>query len=512
MSRTYRAVTKYVLRPATIESSLYHGAARRWQSSDAVKVAIVGSGPSGCYTAKYLQSALQQKDLEGKIDVLERLPTPFGLVRSGVAPDHPEVKNVQNDFTALFEPKDSTISFLGNVTVGKDVSLQELRELYDVVVLSYGCESDRKLGIPGEDTLSGVLSAREFVAWYNGHPDYVHIGNVVADALGDDPGAANVVVVGQGNVALDCARVLAKGASGLVDTDIASYVFPVLKEGIKSTTIVGRRGHIQGAFTIKELRELTKLDAEGHDASFVVKEDELDMGNTLASQEELNTKGARPKVRIDKLLREAAAKPIETSNAKEVHLRFLLNPARFEASETDPSKLGSVVCERTKLEGDPGSQAAVGTGEFETIPAQLALISIGYKGVALPGLEEAELFDSRRGVVVNTHGKADDSKDGLGGLYVAGWLKRGPSGIIGTNISDAKDTVASIAKDLVNQAIKADGISLKSLLEKRGVKVVDWDAYERIDATETDDSRKRSKDQPREKLHSIDEMLRAASL
>lgn len=512
MSRTYRALGKLICRPELIENrSTWHGAACRWQSS-VVKVAIVGSGPSGCYTAKYLQSALQHKEVEGKIDVLERLPTPFGLVRSGVAPDHPEVKNVQNDFTALFEHEDSTISFLGNVTVGKDISLQELRELYDVVVLAYGCESDRKLNIPGEDTLTGVLSAREFVAWYNGHPDYVHIGDLVADALGDDPGTANVVVVGQGNVALDCARVLAKGARGLADTDIASYVFPVLKHGVKSTSIVGRRGHIQGAFTIKELRELTKLEAEGHETSFIVKKDELDMGSTPASEKELNAKGARPKVRIDKLLREAAANPLETRNAKEVHLRFLLNPARFEANETDSTKLGAVICERTKLEGEPGSQVAVGTGEFETIPAQLALISIGYKGVALPGIIESGLFDSQRGVVVNTHGKVDDSKDGLGGLYVSGWLKRGPSGIIGTNIADAKDTVASITKDLEGQTIKSHDTSLHYLLKERGVKVVDWSAYERIDATETDEARKRSREQPREKLTSIDEMLRAASL
>jgi adrenodoxin-NADP+ reductase len=334
----------------------------------------------------------------------------------------------------------------------------------------------------------------------------------VADALGDDPGTANVVVVGQGNVALDCARVLAKGARGLADTDIASYVFPVLKHGVKSTSIVGRRGHIQGAFTIKELRELTKLEAEGHETSFIVKKDELDMGSTPASEKELNAKGARPKVRIDKLLREAAANPLETRNAKEVHLRFLLNPARFEANETDSTKLGAVICERTKLEGEPGSQVAVGTGEFETIPAQLALISIGYKGVALPGIIESGLFDSQRGVVVNTHGKVDDSKDGLGGLYVSGWLKRGPSGIIGTNIADAKDTVASITKDLEGQTIKSHDTSLHYLLKERGVKVVDWSAYERIDATETDEARKRSREQPREKLTSIDEMLRAASL
>jgi adrenodoxin-NADP+ reductase len=184
------------------------------------------------------------------IHVLERLPTPFGLVRSGVAPDHPEVKNVQNDFTALFKDN-SAIKFFGNVNVGRDVSLKELRELYDVVVLAYGCESDRKLGIAGEETLNGVLSAREFVAWYNGHPDFVHIGQAVADALGDNPETANVVVIGQGNVALDCARILVKGASGLFDTDIASHTLPILKDGVKCTSIVGRRGHIQGAFTIK---------------------------------------------------------------------------------------------------------------------------------------------------------------------------------------------------------------------------------------------------------------------
>ena len=236
------------------------------------------------------------------------------------------------------------------------------------------------------------------------------------------------------------------------------------------------------------------------------------MGATPASVEELNAKGARPKVRIDKLLREAARNPTSTSNAKEVHLRFLLNPVRFEANEADSSKLGAVVCERTKLEGEPGAQIAVGAGEFETVPAQLALISIGYKGVALPGLEESTLFDERRGIVVNIHGKVDDSRDGLGGLYVSGWLKRGPSGIIGTNIADAKDTVASIVKDLDQQTIKTSAGSLKSLLEERGVQVVDWSSYERIDAMETGDSRKRSKDQPREKLSTIDEMLQAASL
>mmetsp|Transcript_3914 Transcript_3914/g.5658 ORF Transcript_3914/g.5658 Transcript_3914/m.5658 type:complete len:357 (-) Transcript_3914:1839-2909(-) len=296
----------------------------RWQSNDApanitaivtdndkpkVSVAIVGSGPSGCYTAKYLQSSLHKKGYEAKLDIIEKLPTPYGLVRSGVAPDHPEVKNVQNDFSILFS-SDIGINFKGNVNVGNDVTLEELRAMYDIVVLAYGCDSDRKLGIPGEETLRGVLSAREFVAWYNGHPDYGHIGPLVEDFLTPKSQSEKqqVVVIGQGNVALDCARIMAKGRSHLVDTDITSKALDVLKDGVQSTVVLGRRGHVQGAFTIKELRELTKLRKERVNASFLVRSDELDMGMTPASQEELIGPGGRPKSRIDKLLREAAGR------------------------------------------------------------------------------------------------------------------------------------------------------------------------------------------------------------
>jgi adrenodoxin-NADP+ reductase len=274
--------------------------ASTWLVRSICKVAIVGSGPSGCYTAKYLQSALDKKGQDSQIDIIERLPTPYGLVRFGVAPDHPEVKNVQNDFDLLFE--DKGVDFYGNVQVGTDVSVQELRDLYNVVVLAYGCESDRKMGVQGEE-LPGVLSAREFVAWYNGHPDFAHIGEQVKKALGgsDEP---SVVVVGQGNVALDCARILSKGKQGLENTDIASRALSLIGQGVPNVTIVGRRGHIQGAFTIKEVRELVKLKSEGMDASFVVRPDELEMGATEASLEELTAN--RPRQRIDKLLREAS--------------------------------------------------------------------------------------------------------------------------------------------------------------------------------------------------------------
>lgn len=242
-------------------------------SKPRLNAVIVGAGPSGFYTAKYLSSAfsknitIDSSDDSFKfsgldIDILERLPTPYGLVRYGVAPDHPEVKNVENDFASVAEGHardndETTISYFGNVDVGRDVSLQQLSSLYDIVVLAYGCQSDRNLGIPGLD-LEGVLSARQFVNWYNGHPEYGYIGDIVQKCLwpnghseSDNVSHAQVVVIGNGNVALDCARVLVKGKHGLESTDTPSSVLEVLGEGVKTVTVAGRRGHVQGAFTIK---------------------------------------------------------------------------------------------------------------------------------------------------------------------------------------------------------------------------------------------------------------------
>ena len=309
-----------------------------------LSVAVVGAGPAGFYASKYLTSSVLKRiapsdDADATqtpfafsgidIDLIERLPTPYGLVRYGVAPDHPEVKNVENDFAKQFNKQDenenSSIAFYGNVEVGTEVTLSELQSLYDVVILAYGCQaSDKQLNIPGEDTLEGVLSAREFVAWYNGHPEFQHIGPIVERCLWkksvspDDNNSsdelispARVVVIGQGNVALDVARVLAKGKPGLVETDTPTSVLDILKGGVSHVSVVGRRGHVQGAFTIKELRELTKLKKEGHQVSFVVRKEELEMGMTDASIEELKGPGGRPKTRVDKLLQDAASQSDE---------------------------------------------------------------------------------------------------------------------------------------------------------------------------------------------------------
>ena len=453
------------------------------------------------------------------IDMIEALPTPYGLVRNGVAPDHPEVKNIQHDFDQLFE-KQSTeshdpVHFYGNVRVGQDISLQELRDRYHVVVLAYGCDSDRSLPClsGNEDHVEGVVfSAREFVAWYNGHVDYQHMGAKIQAALQSGP--QNIVIVGQGNVALDCARILAKSYEEMRDSDITSSALDILaaptdtSEGPRTIHVVGRRGHIQGAFTIKELRELTKL---GH-ATLHIRPEELEMGLTEASREEL--KSLRPKVRIDKLLQGHSKKAVsESQQPTNIYLRFLCNPIGFEAA--DDGNVSRVICERTRLEGAPMEQQAVGTGEIEALDASLVLVSIGYKAVPIP--ETEQWYDEQQGVLINNHGVLEGpSRENGGGVYVSGWLKRGPSGIIGTNIADAKDTVASILHDMKSNeldtlAATSEQTSLQELLSSRGVSYVSWEAYRKIESKEADESRKRSSDQPREKILSREEQLTVAN-
>lgn len=504
------SITGHVYAKSAISRAYFHNASILPQKK--LSVAVVGSGPSGCYTAKYLLSSIEKDDTLNlkhvEVDVLDKLPTPFGLVRSGVAPDHPEVKNVENDFSHLFEKysdgNNLSMAFRGNVTVGKDVQLDELQRLYDIVVLAYGCESDRKLGIPGE-SLKGVFSAREFVAWYNAHPDFSYLQESLKDVL-KDPENAQVVVIGQGNVALDCARILTKGRKALEHTDIASHALDVIQNGVKSTVVLGRRGHIQGAFTIKELRELTKLE----DADFIVHQQDLDHGKTEQSIQELNSEGARPKVRINKLLEDAASNCSHQTEhrSKKVELRFLLNPVKFIPDDNDDSRLGSILCEVTTLKGEAHKQVAVGTGEMTEIPAQMALVSIGYKGVALPGMK-CDTFNEEKGVVNNSHGKVESN------LYVSGWLKRGPSGIIGTNIHDAKDTVASILNDIKSRKIRniiKDAIEgrsgLDNLLKKRGIIHVNWDQFKMIDKAEKEETRLRNPQQPREKISNVHDMLK----
>nr|GMD99588.1 NADPH:adrenodoxin oxidoreductase, mitochondrial isoform X1 [Ipomoea batatas]GME09181.1 NADPH:adrenodoxin oxidoreductase, mitochondrial isoform X1 [Ipomoea batatas] len=469
-------------------------------SSISPRVCIVGSGPAGFYTADKILKAHEG----AQVDIIDRLPTPFGLVRSGVAPDHPETKTVTNQFSRIVQ--NGRCSFLGNVSLGSSVSLSELRDLYDVVVLCYGAESDRALGIPGED-LAGIYSAREFVWWYNGHPD---CRNLAPDLKNTD----TAVVVGQGNVALDVARVLLRSTSELAKTDIASHALAALEESsIRKVYVVGRRGPVQASFTAKELREILGIK------NLYIHIEEADLHKTPTDEEVL--KNNRINRRIHELLSKAAtsAAPFPTLGQRELHFVFFRKPERFLESDARPSHVAGVNFERTIIREDVGSgkQVAVGTGQFDDLECGLVLKSIGYKSVCVEGLP----FDPRNGIVPNIRGRVlSDSTGDLTevekGLYVCGWLKRGPTGIIATNLYCAEETVASISEDIKKGILpstsdpssKPGREGLLQLLDSKNSTVIPFEGWQKIDAEEK--RRGCLKNKPREKLTSWQELFEVA--
>jgi adrenodoxin-NADP+ reductase len=494
------------------------------EKADQIRCTIVGSGPAGFYTAKYLL----EKNKCVTVDMIETLPTPYGLVRQGVAPDHQEVKSVMATFVEVAtQPR---FRFFGNVSVGGQdvehssnaVSIAELKKAYDIVVLAYGASSDRALGIPGEE-LSGVISARNFVNWYNGHPSYNHIGQ--SFDLGK---IKRVVVVGQGNVAIDCARILMKGVDELRSTDISSQALKALeKSSVEEVVIVGRRGHIQASFTIKELRELTKL------ADVNVKISQSELNDSLTESSQLELKNNRPKHRIVDLINKIATDTISTESSgeskekKSINFRFLLSPVEILPS-ADASAVGSIVLLKNKLIGAENIQKAVSTGQSETMNCELILKSVGYKSESMIGVP----FDFKKNVIPNDQGRVvdigsihydngnlksneiDDLKI-IDGLYVTGWLKRGPSGIIGTNITDAKETVDCILQDILRRSTttghtfqKCDPILTIPVLSSEDV--ITWEDYLRIEAEENRRGDAATPKKPREKICSVTELLSIA--
>lgn len=450
---------------------------------------VVGSGPAGFYTADKL---LKKFGDGARVDIVEALPTPFGLVRSGVAPDHADTKNVINQFTQL--ARDPRLSFLGNVRVGRDVSLPELRAHYNAVVLCYGAESDRRLGVPGED-LPGVFSAREFVWWYNGHPAYRHLPV-------DLSRTRSVAIAGLGNVAVDCARVLLKPADDLAGTDICSHAVEQLRRSaVEEVHLLGRRGPVQAAFTPKELREMLSLEG----VQVHMRPEDFQLKPAC----EAEMKATRMKKRVYEILQKAMAEP-RREGARSLFIHFLRTPA--EVVEVD-GRAGQMRIEKTRLEPREGGgdQAARGTGEFETIPADLVLKSIGFKSVGVPGVA----FDERRGVVPNKLGQvyAEGGEGFDPGLYVCGWLKRGPSGIIGTNLVDAEQTVDTMVQTQGSfqpiQAATPGAAGLRALLQSRGVQVVSFEGWQRVDAEEV--RRGAALGKPRDKLTDVPEMLQLAA-
>jgi adrenodoxin-NADP+ reductase len=410
------------------------------------RVCVIGSGPSGFYSTKYLLDD-KLKELNIHVDMVDKLPTPFGLVRYGVAPDHPEVKSVIDQFMDV--AKNHRFQYYGNVEIGKDLTIKELQEQYSAILFAYGAEGNRNLNIPGEN-LDGVYSAREFVNWYNGHPEYSSLGNKI-----DFQRIRNVVIIGQGNVALDCARILAKDKEELAKTDITTVSLERLKgNGITQISLVGRRGYGQIACTIKELRELTKL--QGVNVSIDPKE--LERGKNEATQQEILEK--RPLKRLTELLvditeKSQKRKEEETGDGKgkaDIEFRFLMKPKEIRGKG---NVISEVVFEKCVLEGEPHHQKARSTGEEVILPCDMLLTSIGYKTLPispdLPFNFTSHTIPHREGRVITDETKGEVVK----GLYVTGWCKRGPTGIIGTNIGDAKETVGSIVSDIQSGAIPA---------------------------------------------------------
>lgn len=447
------------------------------------RVAIVGSGPAAFYAAAAL---LASEDPRVEVDLIERLPTPWGLVRLGVAPDHPQLKTVSRAFEKIAARPG--FRFLGNVEVGRDVSHDELAGVYDAVLYAVGSQTDRRLGIPGED-LPGSWAATELVAWYNGHPDFQH--------LGFDLSHERAVVIGNGNVALDVARMLALTREELAVTDTTdAAIEAIVASGIREILVLGRRGPVQAAWTSTELHELG--DMKGADV--LVDPVELDLDP--ASEGELESASNIVQRNVE-ILREFATRE-RSEKPRVVRLRFRTSPVAILGDE----RVEAIELVRNRLEPDGrGSVRAVATDETEVVPCGLVFRSVGYRGVSLPGVPFAE----SAGTIPNTAGRVlDEHGEPIPGLYCAGWIKRGPSGVIGTNKKDATETVDLLLEDARGRRLpeRGDG-SIDELLAARGVQVVMYPGWEAIDALER--ARGEEEGRPRVKLSSWDELLAAAS-
>jgi len=396
-----------------------------------LRVAVVGSGPAGLYTAEALikQAALLPVPVTLKVDVIDRLPTPYGLVRYGVAPDHKSIKSVANYLRRVLESPD--VRFVGGVSLGVDVTREELLAAYDAVVYATGAMRDRRLGIDGED-LPGSYAATDFVNWYCGHPD-VDPGAFTLDA-------ESVAVIGVGNVAVDVARILARDPAELEATDIPEPVMDALRASrVREVHVIGRRGPAQAKFTTKELRELGEL--AGVEVS--VPADEFDLEGGFDRSGESATLAAsdrRVRGNLVAMAGWSGAAHDAAEAGRKLRLRFWLRPVEIEKSAD--GTVGGLRLERTRLNE---SGEFEGTGEFETIDVQMVLRSVGYQSVPLPGVP----FDPKSHTVPNAAGRVlSETGEPLPGEYVAGWLKRGPTGVIGTNKADAAETVQSLLADL----------------------------------------------------------------
>ena len=454
-----------------------------------LRVAIVGSGPAGFFVAQHL---LARTDVVVTADMFERLPTPFGLVRFGVAPDHEEIKRVSRQFEKTAAKP--AFRFFGNVEYGRHVTLEFLRRHYHQICFTTGAQTDRRLGIPGED-LPGSHPATEFVAWYNGHPEY-------RDRT-FDLSAERVAVIGVGNVAVDVARILCRTPEELATTDIADYALEALRRSrVREVVMVGRRGPVQAAFTNPELKELGEL--AGADVGVRADEIALDL---LSQAEVERAEDRRTLERKLEILREFANRSA-SGKPRRLVLRFLASPVELEGDASE--RVCGLVLARNRLVADGrGGVKAEPTGETELLPVGLVFRSVGYHGIALPGLP----FDDKRGVVPNQRGRVVDAatQRSLAGLYVAGWIKRGPTGVIGTNKPDALETVEAMLEDVaagrVHQPVEPNAASCEAAVRSCQPSVVSHADWVKLDRLEQE--RGRPLGRPRVKFTSVEEALAA---
>lgn len=455
--------------------------------NDLFRVAIVGAGPSGFYAADYLLKQGVQ------VDLFDRLPTPFGLVRGGVAPDHQKIKSVTKAYDKIAEHPN--FRFFGNVNFGTDIVLEDIARHYHALILSVGAQTDKALGIPGED-LPGSHAATEFVGWYNGHPDYTHYQF--------DLTQETAVVIGVGNVAMDVARILAHSYEELAKTDIADYALEALRHSrVKTVYVLGRRGPVQAAFTPPEIKELGELPG----ADCIITPDQLELDPHSAAYLEAPDTDKQV-VRNVEIMREIAHSAPQ-GKPRRVIFRFLTSPVEIIG---DDRVTAVRVVKNQLIAREDGSLSARATDETEIIPAGLVFRSVGYHGVALPGIP----FDQWRGVIPNHAGRVLTDPDGapIPGVYTAGWIKRGPTGIIGTNKPDSVETAQNLMADLQAgislNPVEPEPAGIERHLAERGVQVVtyaDWLTLDQIERAQGSASGR-----PRVKFSRVSDMLEALRL
>ena len=451
-------------------------------SLETIKVAIVGSGPAAFYAADHLQKKLGDRVF---MDMFEKLPTPHGLVRSGVAPDHQKIKSVARVYDKI--ASNPQFRFFGLVEFGKHVRLEDLRSRYHQIIFATGAQTDRRMDIPGED-LIGSHTATEFVGWYNSHPD--HMG------LGFDFSGKRIVIVGVGNVAVDVARILSLTRNEMEKTDIADYALEELAEsGIREIYMLGRRGPAQAAFTNPELRELENLE----DADLLVLPDEAEPDSlTLEELERKPDRAAQTKIGLIKKASERVP-----SKSKKIVIRFLVSPIEVITGEDNRVK-GVKVVKNRLYRSDDGSLRPKPTDETEEIPTDLIFRSVGYRGIPLRDVP----FDDASGVIPNEKGRVLDKTGGspLLGLYTTGWIKRGPTGVIGTNKTDSGETVNCMIEDIEREnTLRPELTSAESIKELLDKKHISYNEWLRVDSFEKKEGEKRGK--PRVKVTRLEEIL-----